>query len=221
MWGFWVFRSRRADTAKYVIPAAALLVGILLLAPATVGERVATMTDSRQRAQQGSIQVRLVQYEFALKAFASSPLIGVGALNFKHWAQQQPGGRGIHHNVHNAYLGILAEQGLAGFVPYMMLLVLSWKQYSQAWRAARARRAFRDPELALLGTYALFLQIALLGSAVSGLAIIMQNSKIAWLLMALSPVVRNLVFQHIDLIKARNAAPEFGREDPSPAAAVA
>ena len=103
----------------------------------------------------------------------------------------------------------------------MMLLVLSWRQYSQAWRAARFRRAFRDPELALLGTYALFLQIALLGNMFSGLTIITQNIKATWLLMALSPVVRNLVFQRIDLINAENAAPEIGREDPSPAAAVA
>ena len=101
----------------------------------------------------------------------------------------------------------------------MMLLGLSWRQYGQAWRATRARRAFRDPELALLGTYALFLQIALLGNMFSGLTIITQNIKATWLLMALSPVVRNLVFQRIDLINATSPAPEIERDALSPVVA--
>lgn len=218
MWGLWVVRSGRIDTIRYVIPAAMFGAALVLLAPEAAVDRVESFTNPQRRMADGSIQSRVHQIEFSFKAIASSPLIGVGMLNFPLWAQGQPGGRVIGHVVHNSYLGVLVAQGLLGFIPYVMILLMAWIQYGEAWRGARRGRKLRDPRLAELGTYALLLQIALFGGMVEGLAGIMQKSKTMWLIIALSPVVRHLVAQRFEELQASGEAGAPTRPDEAVAA---
>ncbi len=206
MWGFWMLRSGRIDSIRYVIPAVLLGIGALFFAPTEVVERLQTVTDARQRSADGSIGARMVQYEFSVRAFASNPVTGVGLLNFTLWSHKQPGGQVIHHVVHSSYMSILAEMGLLGFIPYMIILLTTWMQYGQAYRTARRRRRLRDPTLTELAALALFLQMALFGSMTMGATSIMQKSKTMWLIIALAPIVRHFTLARVQELEGDAAA---------------
>ena len=193
IWGFWLFRSGRIDTLRYVVPAALVLAGALLLAPSTVFDRFDTMVDPARRARDGSIQGRLRQAELGAKALLTNPLIGIGVLAYIPWANSQPEGRDVRNVIHNAYVGIAVDQGLLGLIPYLMILFLCWRLYGSTQRMVRARRGLKDPVLTELGTLAMFLQLALFGSILSGLAGMAHKNKITWLLLSLAPVLYNFV----------------------------
>jgi O-antigen ligase len=64
---------------------------------------------------------RLERYEAAFKIWAEHPFIGVGWGAFKQYSPEYIGSGG--KGAHNGYLNVLAETGLLGFVPLMILLV--------------------------------------------------------------------------------------------------
>lgn len=192
-YALWVYRYGRLDSIKYLIPAAALGVGVVLMAPDAVQRRIESMTDPAQRAADGSIQARFRQFEVSMTAIAQNPLLGVGTRRFIMWSQENPGIPNVHHMVHNAYLRVGVEQGLIGVVLFVGIIGITWRQYTRAWRTARARRELRDVELAELGHYAMFLQIALFGGLVGSIFTHSQDSKSFWVLLALGTIVRDLV----------------------------
>ena len=211
MYSLWFYRSGRLDSIKYLIPGVVVLAGLFLLAPQSVERRIETIVNPQQRAQDASIQSRFEQFEFAVEAFASSPLVGIGVLRFVPWARAQPGGALMYQDIHNAYLWIATDQGLLGLLPYVAILALTWRDYGRCLRSARARRRLRDPSLTEIGHYATFLQIALLGAMVGGAFSMQHLSKTMWLLLALSPVLAEL---------GRKRVSELGAERldrPSPA----
>lgn len=189
---FWFVRGGVARSAKYIVPVAALALGLALFAPQSVVERSDSMLNSARRAEDRSIQSRLGQYDFALRAIASSPVVGLGVLRFVPWANKQQGGFGLHYEVHNAYLGVAVEQGLLGLLLYLGILALTWSDYSRCIREARARERLRDPGLAEFHHLATFLQIALLGGLIGGMFGMAHRSKTMWLLLALSPALLSL-----------------------------
>lgn len=193
MSAFWFLRAGLARSAKYIVPVGALVLGLALFAPESVVERSTSMLSSGQRAEDGSIQSRLGQYNFALRAIASSPLVGLGVLRFIPWVNQQhEQGSRFHYEVHNAYLGVAVEQGLLGMFLYVGILVLTWSDYSRCIREVRSRQRLRDPSLAEYYHLATFLQIALLGALIGGMFHMAQKSKTIWLLLAISPVLLSL-----------------------------
>jgi O-antigen ligase len=194
---FWFARAGLAGSVRYIVPGVILTVALALLAPESVMLRMESIVDPVSRAEDGSIQSRVGQVEWALRAIASNPLVGVGVLRFIPWAQEQRGGLGQHLEVHNAYLGVAVEQGLLGLVPYLALLALTWGDYARCLRELRGRRALRDPSLNALEHLVTFMQIALLGSMIGGVFGMAQKSKTTWLLMALSPVVLALARERV------------------------
>lgn len=189
MGGYWIWRLGRIDSLRYLLPAVAVAAGLLFFAPDAVVKRIDTVIDPQQRAADRSIQSRLAQYQWAAKAIASNPIVGVGIQRFVPWVREQPGGLGQRYEIHNASLAVAARQGLLGLIPFAAMHVLTWTQYSQAIRTVRSRRKHRDRELAILGQLALFLQIALLGGLIGGLFGMAHTSKTMWLLLGLSPAL--------------------------------
>lgn len=189
MSAYWIWRSGRIDSIRYLLPALAVGGGVFLFAPEAVVRRVESMTDPGQRARDMSIQSRFLQYQWAVKAVASNPLVGVGVQRFVPWVQEQPGGTTQAYSIHNAYLAVAARQGMLGTIPYLAMLALTWVQYGRAIRIVRARRVHKDRELAALGHLALFLQIALLGGLIGGLFHQAHTSKTLWLVLGLSPAL--------------------------------
>jgi O-antigen ligase len=211
MWMLGMYRFRRIDSLRYLLPALALGVGVVALAPESVTQRVMSITDPAERARDQSVQSRLQQFEYSLRAFASNPVIGVGFLGFTHWLstqRSQPGMPDEQHVIHNAYLRLAAEQGAIGLGLYLAILGGAWMQLTRTWRAARLRRRLRDPVLTELGHLAMFLQFSLFGSIVAGAFTHAQRFKTAWMVIALATVVHGLARERLEELESQPAADE-------------
>ncbi len=220
MWALWVYRFRRLDTIKYAIPGVLLAVALAVFAPQSVRDRVDTMVNPHKRSTDGSIQGRLRRANASLHAFASNPLTGIGMANFSLWKLRNNfKGDKVRGSIHNAYLHILVTQGLVGFIPYMMIMLRTWLDYSFARRMAHARRLWRDPTLDELMKLAIFLQIALLATQIQSMSSHLQRSKTMWLLLALSPVLVKLVRDRIAELGAQGGARMAPEADSSARAA--
>jgi len=218
MWLFWVYRSGRTGTIRYAIPALLLGLAALVATPESVENRFETMTDPAQRQKDSSVQGRFTMGLWAVRALASNPLLGVGANRFAAWVHEQPGTSGMPwHTIHNAYLYIGAEQGLLGLIPFLALLILSWRDYSRCWRLGHARRGLRDERLQEYTTYALYLQLGLLSLMVGGLFHQQHRLKSLWTVMALSPVLMALVRARLQELRAQWEVPDESRAPTTPA----
>jgi O-antigen ligase len=206
MWVLGMYRFRRIDSLRYLLPALALGVGVVALAPESVTQRIMSMTDPVERARDQSVQSRLEQFEYSLRAFASSPVIGVGFLGFSHWLSSQPGMPDEEHVIHNAYLRLGAEQGLVGLGLYLAILGGAWMQLTRTWRVARLRRRLSDPALTELGRLAMFLQFSLFGSIVAGAFTHAQRFKTAWMVIALATVVHGLARDRVRELESQPGA---------------
>jgi len=186
---FWAVRFRRLGFLRYAAPALALLILAAILAPENAVKRLSTLTPQGFQADE-SAHGRLTMWYGAARAFVSNPITGVGLSGYKTFAGEE-GLRGT--GLHSAYLQVLGEQGLIGFVPWVAILVLAWSEFSRAWTGARRLRAREDPELNVLGLRAGLLQIGFFGILIMSVAQPSMRHKGLWLLLALSTVVQALV----------------------------
>ncbi len=127
-----VFGLLTVRSAKGKIVAVAgiifLAVCIALFFPDIIRSRLTGLFEMNPSS---SISRRLFFYEGAWKAFLASPLTGNGIGNFilflpkfrspEYWMFRS---EDIVPHAHNEYLEILSETGLAGIIPYIILLVL-------------------------------------------------------------------------------------------------
>jgi len=81
--------------------------------------------------ERNNIYGRLATYEQGLEIFRASPLFGVGVDNYSVASQERA--PVFVHNIqsidfpHNSYVAVLAEQGLVGFVPLLLLTFAVWR----------------------------------------------------------------------------------------------
>jgi O-antigen ligase len=207
MVGLWSVRFRRIDTLIYVIPVFLLLGLVVLLAPERFRERIESFTTEEGRAEDLSIQKRFLVNEYAVRAFASNPLVGVGMGAFGAWANAREPRIGYNFSIHNAYLQVAAGQGLLGLIPYMMILTLTWRDYTRTWKVAGRAPYRSDPEMVRLGLTAIFLQISFLGILVGHVFMPSVRWKMAWLLVAVSNVVIRLASQRITEMESEATEP--------------
>jgi O-antigen ligase len=199
MAGLWAVRFRRVGFIQYALPALVLLVLAAVFAPQSAVERVETLTPEGF-AQDESALGRIKMFGETYRAFVSNPITGVGLAGYVEWAvkhEDEPGG------IHSAFLNLLAEQGLLGFVPFVAITLLSWREFTRAWRRARRLGSRHDEELRALELRGLFLQIGFAGALVMSLAQPSMHNESLWLLFALSTVVLTLVRE-----RERSLAPQ-------------
>lgn len=105
--------------------------------------------------QDGSVQERMVTLEAGMRMFMKNPLLGVGpgdsSVAYALYAGRDAN-CGCHDQlvVHNAYIQVLADVGLAGAIPFVVFLFVS---LYQAWRMERGS----------IGHYAMALELAMWG----------------------------------------------------------
>jgi O-antigen ligase len=193
MGAFWAARFRRLGFLRYAAPFLVLAVLAVAFMPENAVKRLSTLTPEGIQSE-GSAHGRLTMWFGAAAALMHNPITGVGLNGYKAFAWEHDlRGTGIH----SAYLEVLAEHGLLGFVPWVAIFVLSWSEFSLAWRSARRPRARGDPELQVLALRAGLLQIGFLGVLVMGLAQPSMRHKGLWLLFALSTGVLALVRERL------------------------
>lgn len=104
--------------------AAGMVAGVVyfVLTLAAVDQAIATRFAPKEVID--SIEGRLARTGTGFLIWAQSPIIGVGDAMFKRMNKRQHQGT----NAHNAYISILAEAGLLGFIPWMLLLLFSLRR---------------------------------------------------------------------------------------------
>lgn len=122
--GFYLFFARK--NKKYLL---LLLVCSFLFwsfAPDQYRDRISTITDWEVDEETGMTGTRMDAWRSVMEAAIKHPFLGVGAGCSIYVA-----GREISdwHYVHNAFIQIFAEAGLAGLFFYSLLLVIPFRQY--------------------------------------------------------------------------------------------
>jgi putative inorganic carbon (hco3(-)) transporter len=111
-WCLWKFR--RAHRRLVAAVCALALLALLLALPTGYGKRISTILRPGQDVTT-SAQQRQKLLRHAVGVAGDHLLVGVGVGNFIFHS-------GMDKVAHNSYVEILAELGLAGFVPYLILL---------------------------------------------------------------------------------------------------
>lgn len=128
-------RSKRALTLAIVLGLAAFIViglGEVNLVPNVIAERFATVGDYfgfedvrgvRANDENFAIVERRAHWQAALGMFEDSPWIGVGFGNYAaaYPKYALPKWDDPLGHAHNYYLNVLAEAGVLGFIPYLIL----------------------------------------------------------------------------------------------------
>ena len=128
------------------------LAGALTLAATTQLEQNKTVASRVNNTD--NINARLATYKQGIQLFRSAPFFGVGVDQYHAVSETRPiefvsGLRSVTYP-HNSYIGLLAEQGLVGLLPFLLLSFA-------VWRLVRALRSasLQSREAALLmGTVA-------------------------------------------------------------------
>jgi hypothetical protein len=151
--------------------------------PDAVRERVETLSPAGARTDD-SIVSRTHTNRMALEAFASSPLIGIGSNRFFSYAVGQ--GSAYANVVHNAFLDVAAEEGLLGLVPFVAIVLMSWRDFSWSSRSRAPRRQGVTTRGPFVDVRGVLLQTAFLGCLLVSQFQPTQRYKGLWLLFALS-----------------------------------
>jgi O-antigen ligase len=123
------------------------VVGALALAASTQIQNSSTVSERLNNTE--TINARLAIYKQGMQIFRTAPIFGVGIDQYHAVAQNRPpvtvSGAESEPWPHSTYFGALAEQGIVGFVP---ILLLSYA----VWRLIATLRAisFRSREATLL-----------------------------------------------------------------------
>ena len=185
MGGLCVIRFAKPTNVRYLFPMILVAAAALLAAPAQFYDRLETMS-TEERQYDGSIQKRVIGWEWGMRAFGSNPLMGVGLNQVGTWAHPHEPVLLPGDAVHNTWISIAGEMGLLGLVPFLGITLLTWGDFSRVRRLARREPHRGDPEFRVLAERATFCQIALAGAVVFSQFGIGDRSKSFWLLVGLS-----------------------------------
>jgi len=174
--------TNKTKIVIYVVLVAIVAIVIFSTISQTFIARIETLKslDSSVHSQRGeAIYARYQAYKSALVLFSEHPILGVGIRNFYLY---NPVGV-----VHNTYLEVLTCTGLIGFIPFVTILYLTWKELrgvQNSWR-------LRDRENSLNYQYAVALELGFIAYLVTIVFLTLDLAKMTWLLITLSSILRS------------------------------
>lgn len=199
---FLVYRMVRWGHYFVLVPAFMVMLAMPLALPQDVRDRILTMSTSGIQLD-ASIQNRLAQYDRSIEMFLSNPVLGVGS-GRSHLSEAFGGAvsrqdlravseRTRHHQViHNSFLIVLVETGLLGFIPYVVIYLLSWTELSRVARLRRVPEYRQDPKLRSLVWLGAMLQVGFVALTVAGLFLSGARYKPLWMMFGLSTALATL-----------------------------
>jgi O-antigen ligase len=190
--GLWRHRARLGPAA--LLGVAVLVVLVLLLAPGSYWERIATMLPgddppaSATDYDRGGLYVaRWTIWKSAFQLLISNPLLGVGTGAFDIAEGLSHEGRGKWSAAHNAFLQVGAENGVPGLVLFVWLIARGFLNARASLRVVQQHTALRPYRWLLHG-----LSLSLLAYVVGGLALSQGYSVMLYALLALSAALRDV-----------------------------
>lgn len=115
--------------------------------------------------QTGSLEMgRDVQRAYALEAWSTHPIFGIGWDSFKYYFQSV---RGIYINVHCVYVQLLCEVGIVGSLPFYLFFVFSLIHSIKTLKIVAIEK-IQDKEIRFSLVYAVFVQVFFLLYCLTG-----------------------------------------------------
>lgn len=202
MGGVFLIRSRRLPDPRLILATVVLAAFAIAMAPEGYVERLTTLLPSGASRQQNtyrhySFSGRADVYEASLVGLATHPVLGVGTERYLDWVGSYNPKLAGGYTVHNAILAVACQQGLLGLIPYLAILILTFRDFTHAQRLALARRDLRDPELEALYLRSLMAQIGY-----TGVLVVAQFQpgtfwRMLWVMFALSTVLLAFTRQRV------------------------
>ncbi len=150
-------------------------------------ETLRAIQNNESAAVDGSIKLRYIYYfEVAPEIFFNNPIFGVGPGGFIHYNTY------LKQVAHNTYIEILIGMGLLGFIPFLVILYLTWREVK-----ATQFTSIHINELKLLYYYSTALEFGFISLLVAGMFISLDLNKILWLSITLSTVMANILRNQI------------------------
>lgn len=125
-----LFRDARA---RYAVPVLVLVLAVVVLfTPLFYWNRLLSLGElASQGTMDWSLRVRLDALKAAWKLFLTHPFTGAGMGNFVVRSPDLV----VRRVAHNAYLEILVNVGIFGFVAYMSMLLIGFREFVRGVRA--------------------------------------------------------------------------------------
>lgn len=144
-------------------------------------ETLSVLQSQESVRTEGSLSQRYFYYfDLAPKIFVEHPFFGVG---FREFIFNNP----YKQIAHNTYLEVLTGMGVIGFIPFIIILFLTWSELRKV-----EKTVVRGENGAYLSAYANALELGFIPYLVAAFFISLDVSKITWLIITLSTVVLNI-----------------------------
>jgi hypothetical protein len=196
------YRSPKKLNALIVVVVAVLF--MIVLAPATYWNEIASSTSDETMSDEGTGGARLYTWGIGMKMFYGNPIIGVGQGNFRWAFEEYQGGSTFHtrsfagRQAHNAWVTLISELGLAGIIIVGGMLIqcyrdLKWIRRRLAPAESRQKhgqtvQAGEDMRVYL----ARAMEGSLIGFIVSGVFISSLWYPALWTMIAFVVALRNI-----------------------------
>ncbi|MDJ0785920.1 MAG: O-antigen ligase family protein [Myxococcota bacterium] len=211
--GFLLLRFRRLDLLQFAIPAVVLgVLAFVVFAPETYFDRISTIGEqASDLARFSTDNERIRGWYYGMLAFLNYPLSGCGIKAFKEWLYVAYPDAPMTPVPHSSYIRLLATTGLAGTIPWVVIVLLTWIDFSRVRSLALARRA--DEQLRDLFGQATFFQGVFLTWLFAGLVSPFEWEKALWLSFGMSTALLAMARRRI---RELDGAPASDREKDEP-----
>lgn len=196
------YRSPKKLNALIVVVVAVLF--MLVLAPATYWDEIASSTSDETMGDEGTGGARMYTWGIGMKMFFANPIIGIGQSNFPWTFDEYQAGDTFHtrsfagRQAHSAWITLISELGLAGIIIVGGMLFqcyrdLKWirtrfapaeamQKHGQTVQAGEDMRAY----------LARAMEGSLIGFIVSGVFVSTLWYPALWIMIALVVALRNI-----------------------------
>jgi putative inorganic carbon (hco3(-)) transporter len=176
----WLALTERRRIPLLVVAALATAVAGITFVQSSPSKlfRVEEGLRAKEKIADYNVETRLGAWDAAIKLTTENPLVGIGPGNFRyHYGRitDTPPGAEPLGVVHNAYLDIAAELGVAGLALFIAYLALSFSRLTAAHRDGNG-----------LPGYAAALRVSLVVAATGALTLSEQYSAQFWLIGGLA-----------------------------------
>lgn len=196
------YRSPKKGNALIVLMVAAVF--MVLLAPETYWDEIASSTSEQTMGEDGTGGARLYTWGIGVRMFLHNPIIGVGQSNFQWAFETYEAGDTFHERsfagrmAHSAWVTLLSELGLVGVVIIGGMLWQSYKDLKlvrkkftpvkSPLRHGQAMQMGEDVRMYL----ARAMEGSLIGYIVSGVFISILWYPSMWVMIAFVVALRNI-----------------------------